>query len=106
MNILKEKIKLQYAFPFWRRYLKRIKGMNDKRIFLIGTPVHGNLGDHAIAEQASAFFDDYFQDFSLVEIPMPMYHIHKETLRKTVRQEDLIVISGGGWGTCGCIMKM
>ena len=48
MNILKEQIKLSIAYPSWRHTLKKLKSNNDKKIFLFGTPMHGNLGDHAI----------------------------------------------------------
>lgn len=97
MNILKEKIKLWVAQPDWNRYFKKIENTNNKKIILIGTPAHGNLGDHAIAEQEKEFFKDYFSDYQLFEVLMPMYHTQKSRLKKSVGDDDIVVISGGGW---------
>ena len=56
MNILKEQIKLSVAYPGWRSAIKKLKSNKNKKIFLVGTPMHGNLGDHAIAIQEQYFF--------------------------------------------------
>lgn len=97
MNILKERIKLSVAFPKWRRMLKKIKNSPNKKIFLFGTPMHGNLGDHAIALQEQYFFKDFFPEYEYYEILMPMYHTQKNKIKKLVTSKDLIIISGGGW---------
>ncbi len=55
MNILKEQIKLSVAYPGWRSAIKKLKSNKNKKIFLFGTPMHGNLGDHAIAIQEQYF---------------------------------------------------
>lgn len=44
MNILKEQIKLSVAYPGWRSAIKKLKSNKNKKIFLFGTPMHGNLG--------------------------------------------------------------
>lgn len=97
MNILKEQIKLSIAYPSWRHTLKKLKSNNDKKIFLFGTPMHGNLGDHAITLQEQYFFEDFFPDYEYYEILMPMYHTKKRFIKSIVTAQDLIVISGGGW---------
>ena len=97
MNILKEQIKLSVAYPGWRLAIKKLKSNKNKKIFLFGTPMHGNLGDHAIAIQEQYFFEDFFPDYEYFEILMPMYHIQKKIIKNTVTPEDLVVISGGGW---------
>lgn len=78
MNILKEQIKLSVAYPGWRLAIKKLKSNKNKKIFLFGTPMHGNLGDHAIAIQEQYFFEDFFPDYEYFEILMPMYHIQKK----------------------------
>lgn len=55
MNIVKEYIKVEIVNPTWRKTLKQIKKDKNKKIILIGTPAHGNLGDHAIAEEEKNF---------------------------------------------------
>ena len=97
MNILKEQIKLSVAYPGWRSAIKKLKSNKNKKIFLFGTPMHGNLGDHAIAIQEQYFFEDFFPDYEYFEILMPMYHTQKKIIKNTVTPEDLVVISGGGW---------
>ena len=49
MNILKERIKLLVADPRWRMTMKRLKEGQKKKVVLFGTPMHGNLGDHALS---------------------------------------------------------
>lgn len=97
MNILKEQIKLSIAYPGWRLVIKKLKKDQKKKILVFGTPMHGNLGDHAIAVQEQYFFEDFFPDYEYCEILMPMYHTQKEKIKNTVTPEDLVVISGGGW---------
>ena len=97
MNILKEQIKLSVAHPGWRSAIKKLKSNKNKKIFLFGTPMHGNLGDHAIAIQEQYFFEDFFPDYEYFEILMPMYHTKKIIIKNAVTPEDLVVISGGGW---------
>ncbi|MBQ8279934.1 MAG: polysaccharide pyruvyl transferase family protein [Roseburia sp.] len=97
MNILKEKIKLQVAVPGWKRILRKMKSDQNKKIILIGTPVHGNLGDHAIAIEERNFFKDNFDDYHVYEIYMPMYHLKKDEIHDAISPRDIIFISGGGW---------
>ena len=77
--------------------LELLSKLKNKKIFLFGTPMHGNLGDHAIAIQEQYFFEDFFPDYEYFEILMPMYHTQKKIIKNAVTPEDLVVISGGGW---------
>lgn len=95
--MLKELIKLQYVEPFWIHKLAKIKGDKQKRIFLIGTPAHGNLGDHAIAIEEMNYLRNQFPMYDIYEILMPMYLSQKKRLLRYIRQDDIIIISGGGW---------
>ena len=97
MNILKERIKLLVADPRWRMTMKRLKEGQKKKVVLFGTPMHGNLGDHAISIQEQYFFEDFFPEYEYCEILMPMYHTKKEKIKKYITPGDLVVISGGGW---------
>ena len=86
MNILKEQIKLSVAYPGWRLAIKKLKSNKNKKIFLFGTPMHGNLGDHAIAIQEQYFFEDFFPDYEYFEILMPMYHIQKKIIKNSIQK--------------------
>lgn len=97
MNLAKEFVKLFLNDFKWFIQLKKLKECNTPKILLIGTPIHGNLGDHLIAEQEKKFLNDYFKDYTLFEIIMPLYHTCKQILKKIVYKYDIIVVSGGGW---------
>lgn len=68
---------------------------SDTEVFLIGTPVHGNLGDHAIAIAEKMFLGTIFQQIH--EIEMPFYRMCHNRIKKYIRPQDIIIISGGGW---------
>lgn len=97
MNIIKEFIKLQIGDKNWYHKLNEMKKNKEKKILLIGTPVHGNLGDHAIALEEKNFLNFYFPEYKFYEITMPMYNVLKKKIKKNINKNDLIFISGGGW---------
>ncbi|MBE5812129.1 MAG: glycosyltransferase [Clostridiales bacterium] len=87
---------------FFRKCLvKKITSTKQKKIFLIGTPEHGNLGDHAISVAAKKFLDDNFCDFKLIEITSSDYCYGNETIKSAIREslskDDIILVSGGGF---------
>lgn len=61
------------------------------RILLLGTPEHGNIGDHIIAESEKDMLTNI--DSHTIEIPMNIVHSVKQFFKKN----DKIAISGGGW---------
>ena len=68
-----------------------------KKVYLLGTPLHGNLGDHVIALGARKLLSSVFPDCILVEIPMNTLMYFFQTFSKEVKKEDVLCISGGGW---------
>lgn len=94
---IKEYVKLLYIFPTYRRYMCEIRSYKGKRVFLIGTPAHGNLGDHAIAISEISLMNRGLKNKKLYEIPMPFYKVYDKWLKENIRNDDVIVISGGGW---------
>lgn len=94
---IKETIKLVYIFPNYRRCISAMKNCDQIKIVLIGTPAHGNLGDQAIALSELKFIEDNKGNAAVFEIPMPLYKTHRSRLKKYIRKNDLIIISGGGW---------
>lgn len=85
----------------WRKFgtitekLRATKGAS--RLILIGTPTHGNLGDHAIARAEAEFFDCYLPSTAFIEIPMPLYVICARRIKKYITPKDVLLTSGGGW---------
>lgn len=70
---------------------------NIKRIILIGTPEHGNLGDHLIAEGELKFLRDHFSDYKIIEISGEQYRYQRNHIQNLVKSKDTIAITGGGF---------
>lgn len=69
----------------------------NKRIFLIGTPWYGNLGDHAITLGEKFIINKNFPCYNIIDIP---YNIYFSKLSKIFRfkisSNDIIYLQGGG----------
>ncbi len=69
----------------------------NKKIFLIGTPWYGNLGDHAITLGEKFIIKEIFPEHKIIDIP---YNIYFSKLSKIFRFEidsnDMIYLQGGG----------
>jgi len=74
--------------------VKMVKN-KDKIIFLLGVPKHGNLGDHAIIVAEQSFFEYYFPDFAVIQVPLYTYTNQLYKL-KNIINNSIICISGGG----------
>lgn len=67
-----------------------------KRFFLIGTEEFGNLGDSQIAESILHFLEKSFPDYCIKEITIRELSSHYALLKKNIRSDDLIALTGGG----------
>lgn len=68
---------------------------NMPRFFMLQTPVHTNIGDHAIAEAQLTFLSDNFPN-RVIEINQSL--VEKFVIKHSgcVRPEDVILLHGGG----------
>lgn len=73
------------------------KTCGEKRIILIGTPEHGNLGDHGIVEAEIKILTDYMPAVRIVEVTGNYYRSHKAGIAKYINEKDKIIITGGGF---------
>lgn len=79
-------------------YYNRIKKINNnKKIFIFGTSIHRNLGDHLITLSETLFLKKKAKGVELCEIPTEVYEVYKKLLIKKINHKDLIIINGGGW---------
>ena len=69
---------------------------NKKTIWFFGSPSHGNLGDHMIAEGSLAFFYEYYPDVVIREIPRDDAIRNLNEITEQIRPEDMIFFIGGG----------
>ncbi len=76
---------------------KRIIRTEPRRIvYLLDTPRHDNLGDHAIAHAQKRFLEKALPDARILEIPIELVEMHLGFIRRHIRPEDLFCMIGGG----------
>lgn len=74
---------------------------SSEKIFLIGTPIHGNVGDHLIAKSERDFFAKKFPNTKLIEVSLYYCRRFYERIKRRINERDTICITGGGWlGDC------
>ena len=79
------------------QYLKRFKNDKNKKIVLLFTPNHGNLGDSAITLGELKFFKQYFGDFSIYEFTLRECQFFRKKIAKHINENDIVTIHGGGF---------
>lgn len=89
----KKYIKLLIAYPNHYQLFKKISHRTQDRAILIGTPVHGNLGDSLIAQQCLKYLKKTYRE--VLEIPEFFYEIYRDKI--SIYPEDHIYVCGGGW---------
>jgi len=66
-NCDSEPLDSTYYLNLYNR-LKKLKENGRKKIILINTPLHTNVGDHMIAYAAKKFFDEFLPDYEVSEV--------------------------------------
>lgn len=69
---------------------------NEKCIYILGTEEYGNIGDHAIAEAICYFISKNCPDSVYIEITVNKYFEYRPYLKKYIKNNDIIVLTGGG----------
>ena len=81
-------------------YLKKIKkdfsAKIGKRLIIFLTPIHGNLGDHAITLGEINLLGKICNGEQIIVITEKEYAVCKKELQRLVQPDDLIFIQGGG----------
>ncbi len=67
-----------------------------KKIILIGTSEHSNIGDAAIATGEYEFIRRYFKDYKLIEISTYKFNDYLPYFMNIINDDDLIFLHGGG----------
>ena len=73
LDKLKKYLKLVNAYPSYMQLFTKIKKESNNRCVLIGTPIHGNLGDSLIAQQCLVYLNRKYD--SVLEIPEFFYEL-------------------------------
>ena len=90
-------VKLQLAQPMsFHRVLHALKQNQGKpRCLLVGTPIHGNLGDHLLTLSAIQYLSQNFG--APIEVSMECFMLHGEEIARQLNEQDFVFICGGGW---------
>lgn len=77
--------------------IKKSINKYDKKIFLIGTPWYGNLGDHAITLGEQYVLKECFPEYTIIDIPYKLYNIKwMDFFHVTIPKTDILFLQGGG----------
>lgn len=79
-----------------KRAINENREQRVKKVYLIGTPEFGNLGDHMISEVELEFLRTVYSDENIYEISMDEYWKTKDKLKSRISENDLLVFHGGG----------
>lgn len=69
----------------------------QRRWFMMNTPDHDNLGDHALTIGTLEYMHDYFPNEQVIEITGRQWDTCKEQIIPKINTDDIIVIVGGGF---------
>jgi len=91
--------KIKRIYYTWKIYLNVLKKSkkNKRKIFLIGTPWYGNIGDQAITIGEKYIIGILFKDYKIIEIPYEVYMSKLQNFFKfNIEEDDIIFLQGGG----------
>ncbi len=77
--------------------IKKIHSNKKGKVFIFGTSIHKNLGDHLITLSETVFLNEQIEESEVIEIPTEVFEVYKSLLLKKIKHNDLIIINGGGW---------
>ena len=66
------------------------------KIYIFGTPMHGNLGDQAIVLAEEKFLKDNFKKYKAIKIESSIVKSRKQIIKKIIGN-SLIMVHGGGF---------
>ena len=96
-KICKVRIRIHEWFLFvWPIYLKKLR--NPKALFLVLTPTHGNIGDHAIALAEQKLLNDL--NISYIEITdIELRNLQENNFLSCMNRKPILINGGGNLGT-------
>lgn len=81
---------------YYQRARKELENNKANKVFLLGVPLHGNLGDQAIAKATYQIIKEYMPEKEIIELPSQVFHMKEEKVKKLI-EDSLIFIIGGGF---------
>ncbi len=72
-----------------------------RNIFIVGTPSHGNLGDHAIWYATRNLLQEIYTTANIVDILIEDFFVEIDAIYELIQNQDIIILQGGGnLGNC------
>ncbi|MBQ0027471.1 MAG: glycosyltransferase [Lachnospiraceae bacterium] len=68
-----------------------------KNVILMNTHTYINIGDHLITEATYGLINDYYPDYTVIEVPNTHYVLERDLLKCVIKKDDVIIIVGGGY---------
>lgn len=65
--------------------------------WILNTPEHGNMGDHAIALAEKKFLSDFFPERKVMSVSGKEIDEYFSELKEIISSEDVLFITGGGY---------
>src|SRR5690625_6246113 len=75
---------------------KNYRRATGKVVFVLQTPIHTNIGDHAIAQAQINFINKRFPKCILIEVNQSFLNEFCDEFKKIIRPDDIITLIGGG----------
>src|SRR5699024_12301584 len=99
-NFVERKIRKQIDIYRKRKGLNKLKKnyrrATGKVVFVLQTPIHTNIGDHAIAQAQINFINKRFPKCILIEVNQSFLNEFCDEFKKIIRPDDIITLIGGG----------
>lgn len=93
---IKNRIRLEKRWLVeYKKYAKN--GNVNNRIFLVNTPEHGNLGDHALALATINLLHELVPEYEIVELPGSLLRDFSTKKLKNLIKKNTILINAGGY---------
>lgn len=86
--------KCQYLMGFGKNEFKCYK--DKKKIFYMLVPIHGNLGDQAIAYASIKYLKDNMKEYEIIEVNSDDVYKLGQSIKRVINKDDLIILHGGG----------
>lgn len=86
------------VYQYYKGYLthRSLYKSKSKAIFVVGSPEHDNLGDHAITFAQMNFLKQAFPEYTLIEIVANRLMHNLKCLEQYSTPDDIFVLQGGG----------
>ena len=80
------------------KFIERLLDNKEgKKIYVLGEPEHGNLGDYAISLGETQFLKHFFSEYEIVHVTDNEWHVVGNILKRIIKPDDIVLLPGGGF---------